>query len=105
MKPILALASLLFYLSAGAQTSPKNYSLVWSDEFDYNGLPDSTKWSYDTGGDGWGNQELEFYTHADTANAVVRDGYLHITGRRSNGGRNPYTSGPPVCKGTGAWLF
>jgi hypothetical protein len=28
--------------------------LVWADEFDYNGLPDSTKWSYEIGGSGWG---------------------------------------------------
>lgn len=26
----------------------------WSDEFNYSGLPDSTKWGYDIGGDGWG---------------------------------------------------
>ena len=29
------------------------YQLVWSDEFDYEGVPDSDKWSYDTGGHGW----------------------------------------------------
>ncbi len=39
------------------------WSLVWSDEFDgaAGALPDSAKWTYDAGGDGWGNAELETY--------------------------------------------
>lgn len=43
------------------------YQLVWSDEFDYTGLPDSTKWIYDTEGnaDGWGNWEAQHYTNAN----------------------------------------
>ena len=45
--------------------------LVWSDEFNYSGLPDSTKWGYDVGGNGWGNNEAQFYTKADINNAVV----------------------------------
>ena len=32
---------------------------AWQDEFDYTGKPDRTKWGYDTGGDGWGNHELQ----------------------------------------------
>ena len=36
--------------------------LVWSDEFNYTGLPDPTKWNYDMGGWGWGNNELQYYT-------------------------------------------
>ena len=38
------------------------WRLVWSDEFDYTGLPDSSRWSYDVGGHGWGNGEEQFYT-------------------------------------------
>ena len=44
----------------------KNWSFettpAWADEFDYTGSPDSTKWTYDLGGGGWGNSELEYYT-------------------------------------------
>jgi hypothetical protein len=38
--------------------------LVWSDEFNVNGLPDAGKWSYDTEGNatGWGNNEAQYYT-------------------------------------------
>lgn len=53
-----------------------DWKLIWSDEFNYNGLPDSSKWSYDIGGKGWGNNESQYYTKADTANAYVRDGEL-----------------------------
>ncbi|XMO87938.1 family 16 glycosylhydrolase [Algibacter sp. AS12] len=63
-------------------------SLVWSDEFDTNGAPDATKWTYDIGAGGWGNQELQTYTNS-TDNAVVEDGFLKITARAENGG---YTS-------------
>ncbi|HBK95372.1 MAG TPA: glycoside hydrolase, partial [Porphyromonadaceae bacterium] len=31
-------------------TPTGNWQLIWNDEFDYNGLPDSAKWSYDTDG-------------------------------------------------------
>lgn len=79
--------------------------LVWSDEFNYNGLPDSTKWSYDVGGNGWGNKELEYYTNADTNNAVVRNGYLCITARQQKMGNNSYTSARLVTKGKGDWLY
>ena len=47
------------------------YELVWKDEFDYSGLPDSTKWIYDTEGNdaGWGNNEAQFYTVKRLKNA------------------------------------
>ena len=37
------------------------YTLVWSDEFNYTGAPDSAKWSYEvgTGNGGWGNNEVQ----------------------------------------------
>src|SRR4028119_1823369 len=42
---------------------------IWADEFDYTGLPDSKRWSYDVGGNGWGNNELQFYTKERAENA------------------------------------
>ena len=56
------------------------WSLVWSDEF--NGADgsavDASKWTALVGGDGWGNQEREYYT-ADLANAAQQGGSLVIT--------------------------
>ena len=54
--------------------------LKWSDEFDAPAI-DQSKWGFDLGGGGWGNQELEFYT-SSTDNAFINQGTL----RASNGG-------------------
>lgn len=58
--------------------SNETYQLVWSDEFEYNGLPDSTKWNYEVGGNGWGNNEKQFYTEKTIENSYVNEGILHI---------------------------
>src|SRR4029077_15188711 len=66
-------------------TRPVNTSsrkLIWSDEFNYTGLPDPAKWIYDQGGDGWGNNELEFYTTNRKENARVENGNLIIEARK-----------------------
>jgi beta-glucanase (GH16 family) len=81
--------------------------LVWSDEFDYNGLPDPKKWSYDTQGNatGWGNNELQFYTDSRLKNAEVKDGYLHITAHKEDYEGFSYTSARLVTRGKGDWLY
>jgi len=48
------------YSPAAAQPSYENYRLVWSDEFDGSGLPDSRNWSYEEGY--VRNNELQYYT-------------------------------------------
>jgi beta-glucanase (GH16 family) len=57
----------------------KDWKLVWSDEFDLpNGsAPDARKWMAETGGNGWGNNELEYYT-ARRSNSRIEDGELVI---------------------------
>jgi hypothetical protein len=78
--------------ASARRTAPA--SLVWSDEFDYAGHPDGTKWAYDVGG-GWGNDELEYYTHARLANANVASGVLNVTARREPYEGARYTSARP----------
>lgn len=82
--------------SVSAQVKRK---LVWSDEFNYKGLPDSTKWGYDVGGDGWGNHELQYYTSKKTANARVENGSLVIEAKKETIGKNAYSSARLVTKG------
>jgi beta-glucanase (GH16 family) len=65
---------------------------VWSDEFDKPGLPDPAKWSYEVGGHGWGNQELQFYTEARRENARVENGRLIIEARREDWRGSRFTS-------------
>ncbi len=68
-------------ICAAAQSRPQvarpGWKLVWSDEFDgANGSPiDSSKWVAESGGNGWGNQELEYYT-SRAENVIQQDGNL-----------------------------
>ena len=93
------------------KTNPPNseekYTLVWSDEFDYKGLPDSKKWSFDTSGNesGWGNNEAQFYTSENVKNAEVKDGYLYINTLKEDHEGKKYTSARLVTKGKGDWLY
>ena len=69
-------------------TKKPTYSLVWSDEFDGTAV-DTSKWVFETGGGGWGNNELEYY---QAANATVSNGNLMITAKKENVGGEQYTS-------------
>ena len=74
------------------------WKLTWSDEFNYKGLPDSSKWGYNVGGHGWGNNELQFYTEKDTSTAIVANGYLKITVRKQKKENREYTSARLLTK-------
>jgi len=97
---------LLFFSLAGqAQPGGTGRNLVWSDEFNYKGLPDSAKWSYDTGGHGWGNHELQFYTARRPENARVEGGKLIIEARKEAWEGKEYTSARLVTKDKGDWQY
>ncbi|HPR57536.1 MAG TPA: family 16 glycosylhydrolase [Bacteroidales bacterium] len=66
-------------------------TLVWAEEFNYTGMPDPAKWNMETGGTGWGNNELQYYTDSET-NAYVENGLLTITAREEAVGGRDYTS-------------
>lgn len=52
------------------------WKLSWHDEFNYTGLPDSAKWSYETGY--IRNDELQYYTKARIKNSRVENGHLIV---------------------------
>ncbi len=83
----------------------EKWKLVWSDEFNHNGLPDSTKWNYDTGGDGWGNNELQYYTGKKKENARTENGMLIIEARKEKWESREYTSARLISKGKGDWQY
>lgn len=60
-----------------AQEINNKFKLIWADEFDYNGLPDSTKWDYESGCS-IRNKEFQMYMVKDLDNSWVSDGILHI---------------------------
>lgn len=88
----------------------KPLRMVWSEEFNYTGLPDSTKWSYDPGDGcpnvcGWGNNELQYYNVRRPENARVENGHLVIEARREKMGTRDYSSARMVSKHKGDWTY
>lgn len=76
------------------------WSLVWADEFDQadGSLPDSSKWSYDIGGWGWGNGESQYYT-SRSKNARIENGQLLIEMHKENYAGSGYTSARLLTQG------
>jgi len=68
-------------------------SLIWSDEFNTNGAPSTSKWNYDmgNGSGGWGNNELQFYTNR-SENVIQKDGNLVIKAIKESYQGYDYTS-------------
>jgi beta-glucanase (GH16 family) len=85
------LFSPLLSLSVQPALADPQWTMVWNDEFNgaAGSAPDPTHWTYDTGGGGWGNGELETYTNT-TANAYL-DGNGHLVIQALDNGGN-YTS-------------
>ena len=67
-----------------------SWKLVWSDEFDGDSL-NTDVWTRETGGSGWGNNELQYYTDR-TDNSYVSDGTLKIVAKRENYSNCRFTS-------------
>ena len=69
----------------------QHWKLTWQEEFNYTGLPDSTKWSYEVGH--IRNNEQQYYTNAKKENVWVSNGMLTITGRKENQQNQFYKKG------------
>ena len=65
--------------AASSQAPASAWRLTWSDEFDgpAGSAPDASRWVVETGGNGWGNNELQFYTDRRD-NLRQQDGHLVI---------------------------
>jgi beta-glucanase (GH16 family) len=92
---------------------PAGYALVWSDEFDVDGLPNPAKWDYDTDRNsaGWYNNEKQYYARDRLENAQVSGGKLIITARKEqlksapDWGGQAYTSARLVTRGKASWTY
>jgi beta-glucanase (GH16 family) len=94
-----------------ATSAPPAWNIVWSDEFNGadNSAPDPAKWVLETGGNGWGNNELEYYT-ARPDNARIQNGSLVITAideryTGPDGVTRDYTSARLKTQGTFALAY
>ena len=107
MKNIAILLSLSALLTRCS--TDEGQKLVWADEFNYVGKPDSSRWNYDLGDGcpdvcGWGNNELEYYTN-DPKNVRVENDLLIIEAHKDSLGGKAYTSTRMVSKFKGDWLY
>ncbi|MBL7840099.1 MAG: family 16 glycosylhydrolase [Cyclobacteriaceae bacterium] len=109
--------TLLFGLMLFSNAFSQCEVLVWSDEFEGTGAPNSTFWSYDLGAGGWGNNEVQTYTNS-TTNVRQENGKLIIdavkfgsnwtSGRIKTQGKKTFTYGKIVFRaklptGVGTW--
>jgi beta-glucanase (GH16 family) len=74
---------------------PAGYTLVWADEFDVDGAPDTKKWTYEAGF--VRNEELQWY---QPQNARVEKGLLVIEGRRERKPNPLYKPGATDWRGS-----
>ena len=88
MKSLTSL--LLFGALTLSQVSAYRWVQVWADEFN-GGQIDRSKWNFEQGNGGWGNNELEYYTDR-SQNAFLSNGNLVIQALRENYGSAQFTS-------------
>ncbi len=110
--PVLLVLALLFgplpafgtgTADAGYDAGSLSYELVWSDEFDTDGLPDPDRWAFNVGGGGWGNGELQYYM--PKGNASVENGVLVIEARKEKRGTCSYSSARMLTRNIADWLY
>jgi beta-glucanase (GH16 family) len=97
--------------TAMANDVPKDYKLVWADEFDKGTAPDPAKWSYDTNRNkaGWYNDEAQYYSDNRRENARLEDGKLIIEARKEDlsalpdWGKQAYSSARLITRGKAQW--
>jgi beta-glucanase (GH16 family) len=76
---------------------------VWQDEFDVTGKPLVANWTFETGGGGWGNNELQYYTKGNNVN--IENGVLTIEARNEVIENNNFTSTRMITKGKNSFLY
>ncbi|TDD28540.1 glycosyl hydrolase family protein [Kribbella turkmenica] len=90
--------------NADPQEAAAPTAIIWEDNFDgpAGQAPDQTRWRYDIGGSGWGNNERQYYTNSTRNSALDGNGNLVITARRESGGHQCHYG---TCEYTSARLL
>ncbi len=94
VRPVLLVPALALIAACEADEGPI-WTLVWEDEFEgaAGQLPDPQRWTFDIGGHGWGNAQLEYNTDRAENVSLDGNGNLAIVARRESYQGNGYTSG------------
>lgn len=105
LKFALGLSCVGLVLTAPAQGT-NGWTLVWADEFTQaNGTsPDSAKWAYDIGDNGWGNNEWQYYT-SRTNNVRIENNQLVIEAKAESYMGANYTSARLKTQGKASWTY
>jgi beta-glucanase (GH16 family) len=115
MRQLMATSILLFCANLACAHGPQlsGWKLVWSDEFNYVGHPDSTKWGYEEGY--VRHNELQYYTVSRLENARVDGHNLLIELRKEtpasllptsiNDEWHRYTSASLNTRNTASWTY
>ncbi|SEW53470.1 carbohydrate-binding protein [Chitinophaga arvensicola] len=85
-----------------------NWTLVFADEFNTNGIPDASKWTVDPRPKGWINGEQQVYTDTTHDNARIRDGRLVLTGKKdfpTGNTTEPWSSARLITQGKFDFLY
>jgi beta-glucanase (GH16 family) len=98
------LAAILLVAGLSSTASAQTWTISWADEFNGTGAANSADWTYETGGGGWGNGELEYYTGPSAVppgglNGQQSGGNFNIQLRQESYGGNAYTSTRLITKG------
>jgi beta-glucanase (GH16 family) len=90
---------------AAAATAPTTWQPSWSDDFNgpAGSTPDATKWKFDVGGGGWGNNELEYYTNTRNNSYLDGNGNLVIQARNDDAAQ--YSCWYGTCRYTSARML
>jgi len=98
-----ALSVILLLLSGCGSEKEADWKLVWSDEFDYSGLPDASKWGNEVGF--IRNNELQYYTARRIENSIVDNGNLLIIGRKEPFETAGFTSASLTTDSKFSWTY
>jgi len=98
---LFVFACVFSFSNADAQT----WNMVWHDEFN-DTVINAQNWTFDTGtkGDGWGNNELEYYT-SRLQNARIKNGNLQIIAKKEDFATRQYTSARLKTLGLQSWTY
>ena len=102
---IVSLAVFLFFFIGFPKAFSQCFELVWSEEFNYTGFPDSKIWNMEVGNNGGANNEKQYYTQNDKDNCWVENGSLVITGLKENLGGQAYTSARINTRGKAEFMY
>ena len=101
MKALFFTSYMLFFITP--TVFGQNWKLTWSDEFDYTGLPEDSKWDYMQGMAY--NNESQYYTKGREQNARVENGHLVIEAIFEEYEGAKYTSARAITRGKKEFLY